>query len=86
MLKPNDGQLAHSINGVAMKLDCGRTTVYELIRDGRLKAVKLGSRTLVLESSLRGLLSDLPPFKRTADSLNAMPPVQCGLQLNRKNV
>jgi excisionase family DNA binding protein len=38
----------------------GRTTAYEAIADGRLKARKLGRRTLVLADDLRDFLRTLP--------------------------
>jgi excisionase family DNA binding protein len=63
MFKPEDEKLAHSIQRAANRLDCGRTTIYGLIRNGQLQAVKLGSRTLVLESSLQRLLSKLHPVR-----------------------
>ncbi|RWQ21573.1 helix-turn-helix domain-containing protein [Mesorhizobium sp.] len=38
----------------------GRTTIYELIRDGKLDARKQGTRTLVLADSLRRHIESLP--------------------------
>ena len=38
----------------------GRTTVYGLIADGKLDAVKLGSRTLITAASVESLLQSLP--------------------------
>ena len=53
-------RLAHSVEAAAKRLSCGRTTVFELIRDGRLKAVRLNGRTLIPEEALRELLASLP--------------------------
>ena len=39
----------------------GRTKLYEAIADGRLKARKLGKRTLILRDDLRQFLAALPP-------------------------
>lgn len=39
----------------------GNTTVYALIKDGRLKSVKLGKRTLILTDSIKALLAAAPP-------------------------
>lgn len=39
---------------------CGRTTVYEAIRRGELRALKRGKSTLILESDLRRWLDSLP--------------------------
>ena len=51
---------AHTIPSVTATYGIGRTTVYKLIKEGKLEAVKLGSRTLVLDSSVRALLATLP--------------------------
>jgi len=41
----------------------GRTTVYEAISDGRLKARKFGKRTIILRGDLRDFLTALPVLK-----------------------
>jgi excisionase family DNA binding protein len=38
----------------------GRTKVYEAIADGRLKARKVGKRTIILRSDLQQFLANLP--------------------------
>lgn len=38
----------------------GRTKIYEAISDGRLKARKLGKRTIILNDDLRTFLASLP--------------------------
>lgn len=48
--------IATSINDTAKALSLGRTSVYALIREGRLETVKLGRRTLVRIASIRKLL------------------------------
>lgn len=48
--------IAASINDTAKALSLGRTSIYALIRDGRLDTVKLGRRTLVKVESIRRLL------------------------------
>ncbi len=48
-----------SINETAKALGLGRTSIYALIRAGRLKSVKLGRRTLVKVDSIRLLLEGL---------------------------
>lgn len=45
-----------SINETAKALSLGRTSIYALIREGRLETVKLGRRTLVKIASIRRLL------------------------------
>jgi excisionase family DNA binding protein len=48
--------LAVSINDTAKALGLGRTSIYELIKDGRLETFKLGRRTLVRVESIRRLV------------------------------
>ncbi len=52
--------LAHSIENAAKRAGLGRTTMFALIRSGRLQALKCGKRTLVTEDALRALLATLP--------------------------
>jgi excisionase family DNA binding protein len=48
--------IATSINDTAKALSLGRTSIYALIRAGRLETLKLGRRTLVKTESIRRLL------------------------------
>lgn len=48
--------LTISIAEASKAIGCGRTTIYELIRQGRLEIVKLGRRTLVKTASIRRLV------------------------------
>jgi excisionase family DNA binding protein len=48
--------LAISINDAAKALGVGRTSIYQMINDGRLEAFKLGRRTLVKTESIRRLV------------------------------
>ncbi len=52
--------LAHSVGGAAKVLDCGRTKLYQLMAEGRIKAKKLGTKTLIPHSELVSLLDSLP--------------------------
>lgn len=46
------------IEEAAHALGCGRTTVFKLIRTGRLRVVKLGARTIVPRNEVARLLSE----------------------------
>lgn len=48
--------LATSVNDAAKALGIGRTSIYRLIREGRLEAVKLGRRTLILTKSVNAIV------------------------------
>ena len=48
-----------SISDTAKALGLGRTSIYALIREGRLATVKLGRRNLVKVESIRRLLEGL---------------------------
>jgi excisionase family DNA binding protein len=52
-------QLAYSPGGSAQALGISRSKLYELIAARQLKAVKLGSRTLILHSELVRFLTTL---------------------------
>lgn len=45
-----------SVNGAAQAMNLGRTSIYALIKEGRLRTVKLGRRTLVKVDSIHALL------------------------------
>lgn len=51
-------RLTYSINETARTLSLGRTSIYALIRDGRLEAIKLGRRTLIKTESIRRLVAE----------------------------
>lgn len=46
------------VEEAAFMLGCGRTTVFQLIREKRLRVVKLGARTIVPRSEITRLLSE----------------------------
>lgn len=49
-----------SIAEVTKALGVGRSTLYALIKEGRLPVRKLGTRTLVLRSDLEAFIEALP--------------------------
>lgn len=50
--------IATSVNDAAKALGVGRTSIYQLIREGRLEVVKLGRRTLIKADSIRRIVQD----------------------------
>lgn len=54
--------IAVSINDAARALGLGRTSIYALIKEGKLEARKLGRRTLVTTESIRSLMDGAANF------------------------
>jgi excisionase family DNA binding protein len=52
--------LAHSVLEACAIARSGRTTLYQAIRSGALRAVKRGRRTLILDDDLRRWVQSLP--------------------------
>lgn len=55
-----------SVDGACTTLGCGRTHLYRLMREGKLQAVKLGSRTMVPREALDALIASLPAARPRA--------------------
>lgn len=54
----NGSKLAYSPEEAAEALSLGQTAIYALLKEGRLKRVKFGRRTLIPRSSLEALLAE----------------------------
>jgi excisionase family DNA binding protein len=53
-------KVAYTIAEVCAMASIGRTTVYQSIKEGQLRAIKLGRRTLILAEDLRKWLGEMP--------------------------
>lgn len=54
---PPDGKLAYRVPEACAALGIGRTSLYELVKDGKLRLAKVAGRTLVPRSELEKLLA-----------------------------
>lgn len=61
----NPGLLGFSVQQAAKSAGVGRTTIYEELARGRLRAKKVGRRTLILASDLEAWLQCLPSAGRS---------------------
>lgn len=57
--------LVHSISEACSLTRTGRTSIYKAIKDGELRALKRGRRTLILAEDLRRWLETLPSIAAT---------------------
>ena len=55
-----DGLLAFSVAEACSAARIGRTSLYQAIRAGELRALKRGRRTIILANDLRRYLESLP--------------------------
>ena len=44
--------LANTINDSCRRLGIGRTLLYEIVKSGQIRTIKIGNRTLIPESEL----------------------------------
>jgi excisionase family DNA binding protein len=59
----SDNNRAYSIAEFSERFCISRWTTYCLIRDGKLRAVKLGRRTIILAPDVEAYVASLPGFK-----------------------
>jgi excisionase family DNA binding protein len=50
--------VANTIPTACNRLGIGRTLLYDLLKQGKLKSIKLGNRTLIPESELQRLIAE----------------------------
>ena len=55
-----------SVRDVAAYLSAGESTVWKLIRENKLPAKRLGSRTLILKTDAERFLRELPAARSAA--------------------
>jgi excisionase family DNA binding protein len=54
----NGFKLAYSVEEAAKALSVGRTTIFDLLKSGALRRVKIGAKTVIPRSSLVSLLGE----------------------------
>jgi len=58
-ISPNDLEpLAVTVKSACRLLDVGDTTIWAMIKDGRLKGFKIGGKRLIEYASLKALISE----------------------------
>lgn len=75
-MKPTEAQLLADIEDIIPEIG-SRSKVYELLGEGKIKAVKIGTRTRIVMESFREYVAGLPnakispPTKRTTTRTTA---------------
>lgn len=54
-----------TITEFCKSVNLGRTVAYRLINEGKVKAVKLGKKTLIPRSSVDDFIASLPAYQNT---------------------
>lgn len=57
-LSASQAPLAHQINSACQRLGIGRTKLYSLISENKIRVFKIGKRTLVPESELQRFVTE----------------------------
>jgi excisionase family DNA binding protein len=63
IIDTSNARLGHTIAAATQATGLGRTSIYEAIKSGALKARKFGRRTIILDTELREWLAALPTTK-----------------------
>lgn len=58
-MSENQEKLALRVADACHSLSISRSSLYNMIREGRLKSVKIAGRTLILRSEIERLLRDV---------------------------
>ena len=58
--------LAYRVPDACAVLGIGRTSIYELIAEGKLRAIKVAGRTLIDAESARALIAEAPARETAA--------------------
>jgi excisionase family DNA binding protein len=62
-----------SVSETIRVLGIGRTNLYSLINTGRIKALKLGRRTLISSTEIERFLAGLPDYQACSDEVASGP-------------
>jgi excisionase family DNA binding protein len=63
--------LAYCIEDAAAAIGVGRSTMYEFVKDGRIPARKIGSRTIIRRCDLEAFLDAAPLSAASANAQGA---------------
>ena len=59
-MSSNNKKYLHSVSEVKDAISLGRTTIHQLIKDGKLTAKKFNTKTLITAESLHAFIESLP--------------------------
>lgn len=62
-MQTNPARIAHTVPETLAACGISRTTLYKLIKQRKVEAIKLGTRTLILDRSLQTLMASLPRLR-----------------------
>jgi excisionase family DNA binding protein len=62
------GKLAYSMAEAGQAIGRSRSTIYELVHQGKLRAVRSGGRTLIPRASLEAYVDSLPEWQPPSEA------------------